>query len=236
MGVEEGLADLIPDMSDVDYGCIYRQYPHIGTWELGHQLVCGGEEVYMRKYCIPHLNEAEDSEVDEVEVPHLGRVYRVSTLVPVTTLCGYAPFNRWTRSRDYVRVQEYRSTGQSSTLTTYRPTLEELEDNPDIEDKGPFVTFNTGEAVAWGNSKEYLLEPSLTLPIKRGERLTVALYGEEVLEVVHTPGPRGADEDDDVLVSGASGIPPGYNLPVDFPNNPGREKRVMSSYYGRARG
>jgi len=213
-------------------------------WELGEQLVQSGK-VFMRKYAIPLLDEAEDSHVEEVTLPGMGEVYRVRSLIPVINLCSYAPLTRWTRSRDMVRVIEIRSKALSSTLEIYRPTLEQL--NPSIghpnygstppTDPGPTVTLNTGQAIAWGEDKTLLLEPQLTFPIQHGQRLSIPLYGEEVLEVSHSPGPRGKDEDDDVLIQSIGvGTPPGYGVPTDFPNDPSKERIVMTGFIGRSKG
>lgn len=257
-----GIADLIPDMGDIEHGSIQREYPHLGLWELGQQLVQSGE-VYMRKYAIPLLDEAEDSEVEEVTLPGMGEVYRIRTLIPVINLCGYAPFTRWTRSKDKVRVTEIRSRDKSSTVSMYRPTREEI--NPPLEvipydtvmevirntgraptprpirepmvDPGPTVTFSTGSAIAWGPDRELLLEPSLTLTLDYGELLEVPLYGETVLEVSHSPGPRGKEDEDDVLIqSPGIGAPPGYDVPTNFPNDPTRERVHMKGFVGRAKG
>lgn len=250
-----GIADLIPDMGDIEYGSIQREYPHLGLWELGQQLVQSGK-VYMRKYAIPLLEEAEDSEVEEVELPGMGLVYRVRTLIPVINLCGYEPFTRWTRSKDMVRVVEIRSRDKSSTVSMYRPTREEIHppipydtaesiirDNAPrsikvpMVDPGPTHTLSTGQALAWGPNRELLLQSSLTFTLDYGEHLEVALYGEEVLEVSHSPGPRGKDGDDDVLLqSPGIGTPPGYNVPTNFPNDPTRERVQMRSFVGRTKG
>lgn len=252
--MSDGIADLIPDMSDIEYGSIEREYPHLGLWELGQQLVQSGK-VYMRKYAIPVLEEAEDSEVEEITVPGLGDVYCVRTLIPIINLCGYAPFTRWTRSKDMVRVREIRSKDKSSALSMYRPTREQI--NPPLPkqyydeegvlhtepatlpmvDPGPTQTLSTGQAIAWGPDRQLLLEPQLTFTLEYGQFLEVSLYGEKVLEVSHTPGPRGKDEDDDVLVqSPGIGTPPGYDVPTNFPNDPTRERVHMSGFVGRARG
>ena len=241
----ESIADQIPDMSDIEHGVICREYPHLGLWELGEQLV-QGTQVYMRKYAIPMLDEVEDSEVEDVTVPVHGEVYRVRTLVPVVNLCSYRPFTRWTRSRDMVRVVEIRSKELSSTVSIYRPLLEEIHpplptDNaPPIApaiDPGARVTLSTGQAIAWGPTKEFLLDPRLTFDLDYGQHLQVELYGETVLEVSHSPGPRGRDEDDDILVDPiGKGSPPGYDVPTDFPNNPTREKVLMRGFVGRGRG
>ena len=239
----EDIAGLIPDMSDIEHGSICREYPHLGVWELGQQLVQSGR-VYMRKYAIPQLDEAEDSHVEEVTLPGMGEVYRVCSLIPVINLCSYTPLTRWTRSRDMVRVIEIRSKTLSSTISIYRPTLEELhppsnrsDNNPPPIDPGPTVRINTGQAIAWGPDRKLLVEPYLTFPLEYGQHLSVPLYGEEVLEVSHAPGPRGRDEDDDVLIQSVGiGTPPGYSVPTDFPNDPSRERVVMSKFIGRNKG
>ena len=236
----EDIASLIPDMGDIEHGSICREYPHLGIWELGQQLVQSGK-VYMRKYAIPLLGEVGESHVEEVILPGMGEVYRVTSLVPVINLCAYAPLTRWTRSRDMVRVIEIRSKALSSTISIYRPTLEELHPPPDKGpppiDPGPTIRINTGQAIAWGQGRELLVEPYLTLPLEYGQHLSVSLYGEEVLEVSHSPGPRGKDEDDDVLIQSIGiGTPPGYDVPTDFPNDPSRERVVMSKFIGRSKG
>ena len=243
--------DQLPQgMDDIEHGVIEREYPHLGLWELGEQLVAANE-VYMRKYAIPLLNEAEDSDVEEVTVPHHGEVYRVRTLIPTINLCSYRPFTKWTRSKDWVRVTELRGKALSSTVSIYRPTLSEINPPPltrgEIDrgvlervpaiDPGPTVTLSTGQAIAWGLDRELLSEPSLTFPLEYGQYLQVQLYGETVLEVSHSPGPRGKDEDDDVLVQ-SPGIwtPPGYDVPTDFPNDPTRERVMMKGLVGRSKG
>ena len=258
----DGIADLIPDMGDIEHGSICKEYPHLGQWELGQQLL-RAEEIFMRKYAIPILEEAEDSEVEEVTLPSLGDVYRVRTLIPVINLCSYAPLTKWTRSRDMVRVTEIRSKDKSSTLSMYRPTREEID--PPMEvipydvvmriiretgttpiprctkepvlDPGPTHTLSTGQAIAWGSDRKLLLEPQLTFTLDYGERVEVPLYGETVLEVSHSPGPRGKDEDDDVLIQPVGiGTPPGYDVPTNFPNDPTRDRVKMSGFVGRAKG
>lgn len=243
--------DQLPQgMDDIEHGVIEREYPHLGLWELGEQLVAANE-VYMRKYSIPVLDEAEDSEVEEVTVPYHGEVYRLRTLIPTINLCGYRPFTKWARSKDWVRVTELRSKALSSTVSIYRPTLSEINPPPLTKeereqglvepvpaiDPGPTVTLSTGQAIAWGPGRELLSEPTLTFELEHGQYLEVQLYGETVLEVTHSPGPRGKDEDDDVLVQ-ASGIwtPPGYDVPTDFPNDPRREKVMVGKLVGRNKG
>jgi hypothetical protein len=243
--------DQLPQgMDDIEHGVIEREYPHLGLWELGEQLVAGGE-VYMRKYSIPMLDEAEDSEVEEVTVPQHGEVYKLRTLIPIINLCSYRPFTKWTRSKDWVRVTELRSKALSSTVSIYRPTLEEISPPPLTKeereegvpervpalDRGPTVTLSTGQAIAWGPSRELISEPTLTFDLEYGQHLQVQLYGETVLEVSHSPGPRGKDEDDDVLVqSPGIWMPPGYEVPTDFPNDPTRERVMVKKLVGRARG
>jgi hypothetical protein len=237
-------------MDDIENGVIEREYPHLGLWELGSQLVAANE-VYMRKYAIPLLEEAEDSMVEEVMVPHHGEVYRLRTLIPIINLCSYRPFTKWTRSKDWVRVTELRSKAVSSTVTIYRPTMSEINPPPLTKeereqglaepvpaiDPGPTVTLSTGQAIAWGPSRELLSEPTLSYDLEYGQYLEVQLYGEAVLEVSHSPGPWGKDEDDDVLVQ-SPGIwtPPGYDVPTDFPNDPTRERVVVKKLVGRAKG
>lgn len=241
----ESIADQIPDMSDIEHGVICKEYPHLGLWELGEQLV-QGTEVYMRKYAIPLLDEVEDSEVEEVTVPIHGEVYRIRTLVPVVNLCSYKPFTRWTRSKDMVRVVEIRSKEESSTVSIYRPTLEQIHPSPSTDnlppitpaiDPGPRVTLSTGQAIAWGSTKQLLLEPHLTFDLDYGQHLLVELYGETVLEVSHNPGPRGKEGDDDTLIDPTGkGTPPGYDVPTDFPNNPTRERVLMKGFVERGKG
>ena len=245
----EGIADLIPDMSDIEHGSIQKEYPCLGLWEVGQQLL-QGSKVFMRKYSVPQLDEAEDSEVDEINVPHLGEVYRVRTLIPMINLCSYDPLTRWSRSRDYVRVTEFRSKEVSSTYKLYRPTREEIEpptlyDMKGIElpkpaalvDIGSSHKLSTGSAIAWGPDKKIVQERELTFTLGYGESLEVQLYGEEVLEVSHSPGPRGKDEDDDVLIQAMGiGTPPGYDVPINFPNDPTREKVMMKGLVGRGKG